>query len=246
MNNYPYFKYITGNSKIHLLNSKSKILCSLLILLNTILVRNYISMLLVSLFVLYIIFNTKINLKYYISNLMILLPVYLIVFLILFILSGNVLLSLLIVIKIIIIVLNFIIITFTTSLSEIAWGIECLFVKLKKFKVPVTKISLRIAFGIKFVSSLFDQIKQIRKSMAYRGVPYKGGVFKSIRKTFIPAIRLSLKLSKRTITAMKLRFYGYGKTRTNYHENKKTKFDTALLIINIILIYIVIGLGWIA
>jgi energy-coupling factor transporter transmembrane protein EcfT len=44
--------------------------------------------------------------------------------------------------------------------------------------------------------------------------------------------------------AMKLRFYGNSKRRTNYHENKVTKFDKVLVIIPIILMYIVIWLGW--
>ena len=140
----------------------------------------------------------------------------------------------------------FIIITFTTSLSEIAWGFECLLEKLKKIKVPVTKIALRVAFSIKFLAMFFEQIKTIRKSMAYRGIPYKKGIVSSFTKMIIPSARLSYNLSKRTIVAMKLRFYGYAEKRTNYHENKKTNFDTALIVCNLVFVYIILWLGWLS
>ena len=161
-------------------------------------------------------------------------------------LSLNISTALFIVIKFIYVIILFIIITLTTSLSEIAWGFECLFEGLKKIKVPVTKIALRVAFSIKFLGVFFEQIKTIRKSMAYRGVPYKKGIISSFTKMIIPSARLSYNLSKRTIVAMKLRFYGYGTKRTNYHENKRTNFDTALIVCNLIFVYIILWLGWLS
>lgn len=244
MNNISYFRYITGESKIHNMNSKMKILWFLLCILNICLIRDNISLATFSLFILYIIFSTKINPSCYIKNVFVLLPVYVLLFVFLYLIGLKLYFCLLIIMKVIYIVLLFLILTFTTSLSEIAWGFECLFEKLKKVGIPITKIALRIAFGIKFLSMLFEQIKTIRKSMAYRGVPYKKGIISSFTKMLIPSVRLSYNLSKRTIVAMKLRFYGYSKKRTNYHDNKKTAFDKALIVCNVIYIYVIIWLGW--
>ncbi len=80
--------------------------------------------------------------------------------------------------------------------------------------------------------------------MAYRGVAYKKNKIMAFKKMTIPIIRLSYKLSSRTIAAMKLRFYGSSKKRTNYHENKVTKFDKTLILFDIVLLYVVIWLGW--
>ena len=240
---YPFFKYITGNSKIHNLNSKMKIAWFLLSILISLLIVDYISLLIFSLYLIYIIAKSKINIIAYISNIMFLWPAYIIVLLLSFLFTLDIFLSIMIVSKFILIILLFLVLTFTTSLSEIAWGFECLFIKLKKFKIPVSKISLKIALNIKFIATLFEQFKTIRKSMAYRGVPYYGNKIKIFKKMFIPIFNISLKLSKRNISAMRLRFYGSSKKRTNYHENKVTSFDKLLIFINCIIIYIVIWLG---
>ena len=79
--------------------------------------------------------------------------------------------------------------------------------------------------------------------MAYRGVSYNKNKLKSFKKMIVPVISLSYKLSRRMVKIMKLRFYG-NKKRTNYHENKVTKFDKILVFSPVILIYVVIWLGW--
>lgn len=241
---YPFFKYITGDSKVHLMNSKLKIIWFLLFLLSIILIRDYVSLLIVSSFLFIIILNTKIRLDSYISNLFKLRYLYVLIALLMFLLSFNITFAIFIFLKLILLISLLLILTFTTSLSEIAWGIECVFIKLKKIKVPVSKIALKIAMNIKFISTLFEQYYEIRKSMAYRGIPYSKKGVSTFKKLILPVIRLSYKRSRMMAKAMKLRFYGSSKRRTNYHDNKVTKYDKSLILITIITIYIVIWLGW--
>lgn len=244
MNKYPFFKYVTGDSKMHVMNSKMKIIWFLIMLLCTLIFRDYVSVIILTLLFILFMGSSKISLKAYLSNIFLIWPIYIITFIICYLVTSNILLSILIVIKIIMLVLLFLILTFTTSLSEIAWGFECVFIKLKKIGVPVSKISLKIAMNIKFVSTLFEKFKEVRKSMAYRGIPYKKGSLKAFRKMIVPVFSLSYKLSRRMGKAMKLRFYGSSKKRTNYHENKTTKFDKILVISSFVFLYIVIWLGW--
>lgn len=246
MNNYPLFRYINESSKVHLMNSKMKILWILTTSLLLTLSKDYLSLLILGIIILYIMAKSNIRLDIYLYNLLILWPIYIFWIIFVILVSLNVTFSLFTLIKMILGISLLIILTFTTSLSEIAWGFEKLFIKLKKIKVPVTKISLRIAFSIKFISTLFERFREIRKSMAYRGVPYKSNIVMSFKKMFLPSIKVSYKLSKRTIKAMKFRFYGYSNERTNYHDNKVTSFDRMLLILNIVVLYIVIYFGWIA
>ena len=244
-NKYPFFRYKPGSSKIHNLNSKMKIAWFLLSFLITLIINDYISALLFLFLILYIIKESKITIKAYINNLFVLWPLYIFGFIICFLITFNIFFSFLIIIKLLFIVILFLIITFTTSLSEIAWGFESLFSPLKKINVPVTKIALRIALSLKFISTVFEQSKEIRKSMAYRGVSYTNNKIQTFNKMFMPTILLSYKLSRRMMSAMKIRFYGSLKTRSNYHENKVTKLDKGLIWINIIFIYVTIWLGWI-
>lgn len=243
MNNNTFFRYIPGDSKVHLLNSKFKILWFLISIIITVLIRDYISVLIVFLYYFILAGLSKIKFKTYLSNIMELWPIYVLSLIITFLITFNINLSILIMIDIILLVFLFLILTSTTSLSEIAWGFDCLFSFLKKVHIPVSKISLKIATNIKFIEMLFSKHKEIRKSMAYRGVSYGKGL-KSFKKMIIPVISLSYKLSRRTSKLMHLRFYGCSKIRTNYHENKKTYFDKLLIFTSIILIYVIIWLGW--
>lgn len=242
-NNYSFFKYVPEKSIIHNMNSKMKILWCLLSLLINIIMRDYISFFIFILLLIFMIKKSNISIIRYLYNLYIIYPIYIISFIILFLFTRNFSLSLLIVLKIVLTVILFLILTFTTSISEIAWGFECLFIKLKKIGINVSKISLKIAFALKFVSTIFDKAKEVRKSMAYRGVPYRKSKLITFKKMTIPIIKLSYKLSSRTIAAMRLRFYGYSKKRTNYHENKITNFDRLLIVFDIVLFYIVLCLG---
>ena len=240
---YPFFNYVTGNSKVHNMNSKYKVLFIIIYILLLILLRDKYSTMLISLLTLFVLYKTKINLLAYIYNAFRVWIVYVISFIISFIFSLDVLFSIFITYKVFLIIIILLFLTFTTSLSEIAWGIECLFSKLKKINIPVSKIALRIAMDIKFVSTLFLQASTIRKSMAYRGVSYHNHT-KALRSMIIPVITLSYKLSRRMQAAMKLRFYGYSKRRTNYHENKTTSFDKVLIVLEFVLLYVIIWLGW--
>ena len=242
--NYGFFKYITGDSKIHKMNSKMKIICFLLSIFLSVLINDYISLAVVSCYYLFIAFLTKINIKIYVKNILLLWPIYLLLYILAVILTFNGILALLIILKFILIILSFLILTCTTSLSEIAWGFECLLIKLKKIKVPVSKISLRIAFSIKFIYTLFEQYKNVKKSMAYRGVNIRKNRLFMMFKLFFPVTNLTINLSRRTISSMKLRFYGASKKRTNYHEYKATKFDKILIFINIVLIYAIVWIGF--
>lgn len=243
-NKYPFFKYVPQESKIHSLNSKMKILWLLLMLLTTLIINDYVSLLIVFLFLLLIMSMTKIELEAYVSNILTLWSAYVITFIICFLITFNVTFSLLIVLKLALLILTFIITTFTTSLSEIAWGFECLFSFLKKVRFPVSQFSLKIALAIKFIATLFEEFKNVRKSMAYRGVPYKSGFFRTFRMMLIPSFRMSYKHSLRMGAAMKLRFYGNSDRRTNYHENKATSLDKKLIVSNCVLLYVSFWLGW--
>ena len=243
-NSYHILMYINDESKIHKMSSKMKIACFLLSLLISIIAIDYVSVLLYLAFLYFIMFKSNIKLGYYLYSLFIIWPIYIIIFVFTYMFSFSILLSGLVLLKFIILVLSFVILTATTSLSEIAWGFESLFEKLKKIGFPVSKLALKLAMLIKFVSTLFNQGKQIRKSMAYRGMPPGENKIKVAIKMFIPVFSLSYKLSNRTIAAMKLRFYGKSKKRTNYHDNKATKFDKLIVFINIVFIYLSISLGW--
>lgn len=244
-NKYTFFKYVFNDSKIHTMNSKTKISIIFLLLISSILLVDYVSLICLLLFLIYLSYKSKISYINYLKNEFIVWPFYLFVFIISLVLSYDISISLICVLKFILIIKTLLILTATTSLSEIAWGIEGVLKPLKKIKISVSNFSLKIALGIKLISTLFDQTKEVRKSMAYRGLPYNNNPISTFKKIFVPALTLSIKHILNVKTAMKLKFYGSTKKRTNYREFKKTKFDNILFIISLILLYLTIYFGFV-
>lgn len=243
-NYYTFFRYITGKSLMHLMNSKMKIIWFLLSFFTILLIKDYLSFIIVSSVLLIIMFISKVSIYKYFKNVFSIWFIYVFIFVLVILLSNNFNLSVFILLKLILLTLIFTILIFTTSLSEIAWGFDCSFSFLNKLKIPVSRISLKIAMNIKFISTIFDEYKVVKKSMAYRGVRYKNSNIKSFFKTIIIATKISYRQSIKMVKSMKLRFYGNSK-RTNYHENKVTIYDKLLITTSIILLYVVILLGWI-
>ncbi|MEG2351508.1 MAG: energy-coupling factor transporter transmembrane protein EcfT [Bacilli bacterium] len=244
-NKYPFFKYVPGDSKVHKMSSKLKIMCLLLSLLIIVLIKDPLCFMLYVILLGIIMIRSQISLKQYGLNLLEVVWFIVIIYIITFFITFDLLISMIISVKFILIVMNLLIITFTTSISEIAWGIEGLFSKLKKLKVPVAKIALSCAATVKFTATLFEQFKTIRKSMAYRGLPYNSNPILIVNKMVIPVTVLSYKRAVKVKKAMKLRFYGCVTNRTNYHGYKETKEGKIFLLAEVILLYLVISLGWI-
>ena len=67
-NYYPFFKYVSGNSKIHVMSSKLKILLFLILIINVIFINDVISLLLMLVMILFLISISNIKPNHYINN----------------------------------------------------------------------------------------------------------------------------------------------------------------------------------
>ena len=83
----------------------------------------------------YLMQASKISIEGYIVNILKVWPLYVLGFILGYLFTFNISIGLCIAIKLVYFILTNLILTFTTSLSEIAWGFECLFIKLNKESV---------------------------------------------------------------------------------------------------------------
>ena len=133
--------------------------------------------------------------------------------------------------------------TYTTSTSEITYGIERL---LKPFNntIPVNDIAMIITLTLRYIPTLTMESDRIIKAQKMRGINFDSKNIKtkitSLVGVFIPMFILSLKKSESTADIMDIRLYNYGKSRTNLRTNTWKKIDTLLLILNILILIIVI------
>jgi energy-coupling factor transport system permease protein len=148
-------------------------------------------------------------------------------------------------IKIILGVVYTMILTYTTSKSEITYGLEKVFAPLSIIKVPVKQMSLALTLALRFIPTIFEQTEKIMKSQASRGIDFghtnlKGKVI-AISSMMVPMFILTTKKADAVADVMEVRLYSQDMKRTNYRFNKWTNFDDNMILIHIaLLVYFVV------
>jgi energy-coupling factor transport system permease protein len=166
-------KYFQVDSKIHKMNSKSKIICVILFLILLSISNNNLIFLGLLTGLTMISMNlSNVPLKWYlkdISNLK-----WLILFLVVFNLIFNVplLITLVLITKLILGIIYTMVLTYTTSSTEITYGLEQILKPLRLIKIPVNKIALSISLALRFIPIIFEQTEKILKSQASRGIDF--------------------------------------------------------------------------
>jgi energy-coupling factor transport system permease protein len=137
------------------------------------------------------------------------------------------------------------ILTYTTSKSEITYGLEQVFKPLSKIGVPVKQLSLTLTLALRFIPTVFEKTDKIMKSQASRGIDFKHTNLKgkviAISSMIVPMFVLSFKKADAIADAMEVRLYNCNAKRTNYRFNKWSRIDDNIIIAHIIpLIYLIL------
>ncbi|GAK48428.1 cobalt ABC transporter permease [Secundilactobacillus oryzae JCM 18671] len=122
------------------------------------------------------------------------------------------------------------ILTLTTKPLQIADGVESLLKPLKVIHFPVETLALMLSLALRFVPTLMDEAQKIMDAQRARGVDFGSGGIKQQVKTVVPLlIPLFMNAFNRAediATAMDARGYRDGKNRTKYRELIWQRRDT--------------------
>jgi len=231
------------NSIIHKLNPTFKIIFIIIMMITTIIAKDYIDLLVISTYILILLLLSKIRLKIYLTNIKIFKILLLFILVINIILKNDLLDTIYLIIKIIYIILISAILTYTTQPTEITYGLEQLLKPFKKI-LKVKEIALIITLALSFIPGLLNQAEKIIKIQSSRGIDfYHSNIktkLKSISYLFIPMFALSFKKADDIADIMSVRLYNYYDTRTNYQMNKFSYKDLVILIFSVIILAIII------
>lgn len=180
------------------------------------------------------------------------------VFNVLFIQSGNLIVSLgfikiydqavyqsaYIFLRLIIIIIMTTILTATTKPLDLTLGLEHLLTPLKKVGFPAHEIAMMISIALRFIPTLMEETQRIMKAQASRGVDFQEGTLKekilSIISLIIPLFISAFQKAEDLANAMESRNYNPDAKRTRYKQLKWKVADTisitSVIIICIILI----------
>lgn len=231
-------QYIPGDSLIHRLDPRTKLISSVWFIILIFLASGFSSYAILAAIVLLAASISEIPISYYINGLkpltfLILITVSL---QLLFSQGDNIIFELgwlqitmeglinaiKIIIRFVLIIFMSTILTLTTTPLEIADGIESLLNPLKRFKVPVQEIALVLSIALRFVPTLMEETETIMNAQKSRGVEFNTGSLiermKKIVPLLIPLFISSIDRADQLATAMTARGYRGGDHRTKLRE----------------------------
>jgi len=129
--------------------------------------------------------------------------------------------------------------TLTTMPLSLASAVEALLAPLKRVKVPVHEIGLMLSMSLRFVPTLMDDTTRIMNAQKARGVDFgEGSIVQKVKAMIpilIPLFATSLKRADSLAIAMEARGYQGGKGRSQYRQLEWTRKDTLTILIIIVL-----------
>lgn len=236
-------RYYKVDSVVHKLSPIFKIISLFLMIISIFFVDSYIDIIMLSMYLMLALAYSNIPAKVYLKNLWsikIFLAIIAIIDIIAFMNIERVVHDLF---KLIFVVLYSNILTLTTPISEITYGIEKILTPFNHF-LPVSDIAMTISLTLRYIPSLSEESNRIINAQKLRGVNFDTRTIKekiaSLNGVFIPMFSLSMNRAASLANVMETRLYGYGKSRTNYRTSKWNKLDLLLLILNILILIIIV------
>lgn len=243
-------RYIPGNSLIHRLDPRSKLLAMVLYIIIIFWANNLVTNLLMLAFTLVVILLSQVKLSFFFNGVkpMIGIILFTTIFQMLFTQGGEIILQIwiiritsfglsqaaLIFMRFLLIILFSTLLTLTTTPLSLADAVESLLKPFEVFKVPAHEIGLMLSLSLRFVPTLMDDTTRIMNAQRARGVDFGEGNLvqkvKSIIPILIPLFASSFKRADALAIAMEARGYQGGDGRTKYRRLKWTLKDNLALL----------------
>lgn len=244
-------RYIPGDSIIHRLDPRAKLLASFYFIGIIFLANNWQTYLFLFAFTMATIALSKIKYKFFINGVkpLIWLILFTVVLQVLFSRGGEVyfewgpivisqfglLNGVFIFCRFVLIIFMSTLLTLTTAPLALTDAIEFLLRPLNVVKFPVHEIALMLSIALRFVPTLMDETEKIMNAQRARGVDFgEGNVFqqmKSIVPLLVPLFVSSFNRAEELATAMEARGYQGGEGRTKYRLLKWKRNDTLVILV---------------
>lgn len=256
-------QYFPGDSFIHRLDPRTKLLFLILYIVALFLVKTWIGYLIVLALLItaaaiarikpsallkglkpltiIIIFTAVLNLFYYKEGQV------LAQFWGLTITTEGILRSVYMVVRIMLLVCGTFLLTYTTTPMALTDGLEMLLNPLKRIKVPVHELAMMMSIALRFIPTLIEEADRIMNAQKARGADFETGGLISRAKALVPLlVPLFISAFRRAdelATAMEARCYNGGVGRTRMKTLKMKASDYMILLLGVALLAGMIVLG---
>ncbi len=254
-------RYVPGDSILHRMDPRSKLLLVFFFICIVFLANNVVTYTILGAYTLLLVALSKIHIKFILSGLKPILLLVAFTFLLhifftkegdiwldfgwLTIYKGGIEQGVFISLRFLFLILIATLLTLSTTPISLTDGLEELLNPLKRFKLPVHELALMMSISLRFIPTLLEETNKIMKAQTARGVDFSSGPIKdrvsAIVPLLVPLFVSSFKRAEELATAMESRGYRGGEGRTKYRLLKWGTSDTILLVslavLSIVLFY---------
>lgn len=136
--------------------------------------------------------------------------------------------------RLILLIIGSSLLTLTTKPISLTDGIERLLGPLSHIGVPTHEIAMMMSIALRFIPTLLEETDKIMKAQQARGADFESGnIFsraKSLIPILVPLFISAFRIAQDLAMAMEARCYRGGKGRTRMHEMKFGGRDIAAMI----------------
>ena len=256
MNKVSFGQYFPGDSLIHRLDARIKLLTALELIVIVFIVKTWIGYLAIAAFIALAIILSRINVKFVLKSVKSLWFILAFTFVLnVFFMKGEtvlwswwkltitkegIIMAVKIAVRLILLIVSTSLMTLTTSPMEITAAIESLLKPLAKIGLPVHELALMMSIALRFIPTLIEETDKIMKAQTARGASFDtGGILakaKGLVPILVPLFVSAFKRADELALAMESRCYNGGSHRTKYKVMKLSLKDlfaslTAVLLI---------------
>ncbi len=249
-------QYYKGDSFVHKLDPRVKIILTVLFVAMIFLCKNFFSLALVLGFILLSVAVSKVPAKMFLKSLKPIIPIVLFTAIIniFYITGGKELLSLgfikitekglftaiFMAIRIIFLIISSSLLTYTTVPTQLTDAIERLLSPLKIFHIPVHTLAMMMTLALRFIPTLIEETDKIISAQKARGADFSSGSLikraKALIPILVPLFISAFRRADELAVAMECRCYRGGEGRTKLHILKYNARDILLMVVFVLLL----------
>ena len=254
-------QYFPGNSPIHRLDPRTKLIMLVVYIVALFLAKGWLSYGVMLAFLIVVIKISTIPLKSIVRGMrpLVMILVFtgvlnlfftqegavLVDFWIITITAGGLERAIFMMARILMLITGTFLLTYTTSPISLTDGLEALMNPLKKIKVPVHELSMMMCIALRFIPTLIEETDKIMCAQKARGADFENGSLMERAKALVPIlVPLFIGAFRRAdelATAMECRCYQGGEGRTKmkllrYHREDFTGFGIGAVLVAAVIV----------
>lgn len=242
-------QYFPGDSVIHRLDSRVKIIATLLFIIEIFIVDNFLGFALAAACLGAVITVSKVPLGYIVRGLKPIIIILLFTFALnMFMIDGRILwqwgflkitaeglrTATFMAVRLILLIIGSSMLTLCTRPLALTDGIERLLSPFKKIGLPAHEIAMMMTIALRFIPTLLEETDKIMKAQQARGADFETGNLihraKSLIPILVPLFVSAFRIAQDLAMAMEARCYQGGENRTRMNEMKLKGRDYSALV----------------